>query len=69
MVEKGQCFVRAINKEEKWDSVDILNLDEDSFRRFVLRKLADMGVICIIISDKKEKPLREKKDGDRNKPA
>lgn len=63
MLDKGQIFTRAINKEGKWAAVDVLNLTEESFKRFVLAKLNTIGVVCIVRDTRKEEesePLREK---------
>jgi len=62
MINKGQCFVRALNKDDKWDSVDVLNLDDESFRRFIISALGKMGIIAyIIVDDVEDEPLRERK--------
>jgi len=50
MIERGQIFVRALNYEGKWDSVDVLDLDEESFRRWLLgivgegKRIAGVGL-------------------------
>ena len=70
MIEKGQVFVRAINKDGRWDTVDALDLDDESFRRFILDKLCDMGVIVScsppIIDDEERElaspPFKERTD-------
>ncbi len=60
MVNRGQCFVRAIDVNGKWDSIDVLDLDEESFRRFVLTKLHRHGSCTIIKNDEESGPLYEK---------
>lgn len=45
MIEKGQVFIRAKNKEGKWDSVDLLNPEQcsdEAFRQFVMQKLIEI---------------------------
>ena len=44
-MKRGQVFVRAKNKEGKWDSVDVLDLDEVSFRAFVIDKMVQIGIL------------------------
>ena len=63
MIQENQCFVRAINTDAKWDSVDVLNLTDESFRRFILTKLSEIEVIATIRQqeDEEEKPLYERK--------
>lgn len=41
---KSGIYVRAINAEGKWDSVDVMDLDEESFRIFVLRMMVNQRV-------------------------
>ena len=48
MIERGQAFVRAQDQNGKWGSADILDLDEESFRRFVLTILSNLGTISIV---------------------
>ncbi len=61
MIEKGQVFVRALNSEGKWDSVDALDLDEESFRRFVLTSLNRARVVSAMLKEGGESsPLRER---------
>ncbi len=61
MIERGQCFVRAIGSDNQWHSVDILDLTEDSFRRFVLTRLHDLGAIVVTKKSVKEQPLYEQR--------
>ncbi len=37
-MKRGQVFVRARSKRGKWESVDVLDLDEESFKAFVIEK-------------------------------
>jgi len=62
MINRGQCFVRALDENDKWGAVDVLDLDDESFRRFVVSKMADMGIVTIIVKEDQEpEPLRKKK--------
>jgi len=38
-MRRGQVFVRATTKEGKWGNVDVFDLDDESFRAFVLQYL------------------------------
>ncbi len=60
MITKGKCFVRALNNESKWASVDILDLDDESFRRFTITKLLELGAVVVVELGKEEEPLHEK---------
>ena len=44
MIKRNQVFVRAIKKDGKYGTVDILDLDDLSFRVFILSVLVDSGV-------------------------
>ena len=50
-MKKQQVIVRAINKEGHWDSIDVLDLDEASFRAFVIEMLYRLGVVHAIRED------------------
>ena len=50
-MKRKQVFVRAINKDGKWDSVDVLDLDDISFRVFVIGVLFKNGLISGITDD------------------
>lgn len=45
MARREQVFVRALNKDGKWDSVDIFDLDDTSFRALIIDKLMDVGLL------------------------
>lgn len=45
MIKRGQIFVRARDETGKWGSADVLDLNEESFRTFILRVLFDSGMI------------------------
>jgi len=61
MLERDQVFVRALNAQGKWDTVDVLDLDEESFRRFVLTKLDEAGMVTAVYqTPATNTPLRAK---------
>jgi hypothetical protein len=45
-MRRQQVLVRAIKTDGKWGSVDVLDLDEESFRAFVLDKLYSAGLVA-----------------------
>lgn len=50
-MRRNQVFVRAISKEGKWDAVDVLDLDEDSFRAFVVSRLMVAGLVVSVLDE------------------
>ena len=44
-MKRGQCFVLGQRRSGKWDNIDVLDLDEESFRAFVLEKFCDLHVV------------------------
>lgn len=44
-MNRGQVLVRAITKTGKWGSVDVLDLDDESFRAWVTDKLLSTGFV------------------------
>lgn len=66
MIEKGQVFVRAIKADGQWGNVDVLDLDEQSFRRFVTTSLNGAGpIVTFVKDDTVETPLKEKTNGTK----
>lgn len=52
-------FVRAKTSDDRWASVNAADLDEASFRRFVLRILAEIQVVASVPEDEgAREPLR-----------
>lgn len=45
----GGVYVRARTSDGRWASVNAMDLDERSFRVFLLRTLADAGYVASII--------------------
>lgn len=63
MLERGQVFVRGLKADGKMGPIDALDLDEESFRRFILELLANQ---CLVLrqnlpEDFIETPLKEKR--------
>lgn len=44
-MKKGQVFVRAKNKDGRWDNIDVLDLDQPSFNAFVTEQLFRAGLV------------------------
>ena len=40
---KSGIYVRAKDKDGKWNAIDILELDEDQWRLWVTEKLKELG--------------------------
>lgn len=45
-MRRGQVFVLAIKADGTWGSVDALNLDDESFRAFILDRLLKAEVVA-----------------------
>ena len=50
-MRRQQVFVRAIKANGKWGSVDVFDLDDESFRAFVVKRLWASGQIVILRDD------------------
>jgi len=61
MIGKGQVFVRAKTKEGKFGNVDVLDLDDESFRRVVMSIFANNGQIVYLTMNTEQAPLTQKK--------
>ena len=63
-MRRGQIQVRAIKAEGKWGNVDALDLDEGSFRAFVLQRLYIAGLVVSLPEglSGEEVILKERKD-------
>lgn len=59
-------YVRAICQDGRYDAVDALTLDDESFRRFVLGVLADADVVCSFNRDEPRVPLRSLQEAKRD---
>ena len=46
MIKRSQIFVRAKNKAGKWVNADVLDLDDESFRAFVMWRLMEADLVC-----------------------
>lgn len=45
MIKRGQIFVRALLSGGRWVTIDALDLDDESFRLFVLGTLFRHGLL------------------------
>lgn len=43
-----QVFVRAKTSDNRWATVNALDLTDDSFKRFVLTKLVEAGIVTAL---------------------
>lgn len=60
-MKRGQVFVRAEKKDGSFDSVDVLDLDDASFRAFVMDILVREALVVGILDEVVEgSPLRYK---------
>ena len=41
-----QVFVRAKTADSRWATVDAMDLTDESFKRFILTKLAEAGIVA-----------------------
>lgn len=44
-MKRGQVFVRAQDPNGKWGNADVLDLDDDSFKAFVVSQLIQAGFV------------------------
>lgn len=51
-MKKGQIFVRAQRPNGEWDSVDVFDLDELSFRVFVMDLFDRQGAVVSLVEKK-----------------
>jgi hypothetical protein len=63
-MRRGQVLVRAIKANGDWGNVDALDLDDESFRAFILVFLCRAGVLASMREEYcgEEVILRERKD-------
>ena len=47
----SNVFVRAKTSDDRWASVDAEDLDEKSFRQFVLQKLMEGGLVVGVMAE------------------
>lgn len=60
MIDRGQVFVRAQVDGNRWDSVDVLDLDDESFRRFVINIFTQDGRLTGLLDGRDTRPLKAK---------
>jgi hypothetical protein len=53
-MKRGQIFVRAIRPNGHWDAVDVFDLDELSFRVFVMELFDRQGAVVSLVEKKVE---------------
>ena len=51
-----KAFVRAKTSDDRWASVDIVDLDERSFRRFIVSQMVGHELLCGM-GDSNHRPL------------
>ncbi len=51
---KSGVYVRAQTSDNRWATVDAADLTDESFKIFVLKKLADAGLVASLGSDDAE---------------
>lgn len=63
-MRRGQVLVRAITVDGGWGNVDALDLDDESFRAFILILLCKAGVLASMSEEYcgEEVILKERKD-------
>lgn len=63
-MRRGQVLIRAIKANGDWGNVDALDLDEESFRAFVLDRLFMAGLLVRLSNEHTGDivPLKERKD-------
>ena len=48
---KHEVYVRAQTSDNRWATVNAMDLTDESFKRFVLNKLAEAGIVGSIIDE------------------
>lgn len=46
-----EVFVRARTSDNRWATVNAMDLTDESFKRFILRTLVNAGLLAAIIDD------------------
>ncbi len=62
MIERGQVLVMGKNKDGNRRPIDVLDLDDESFRRFVVSVLTDSGLVLKIHKDESNAPPLSERD-------
>lgn len=44
-ISRGQVFIRAMDPDGRWHSADVLDLEEESFRRWVFGFFVDAQLV------------------------
>lgn len=58
MIGRGQCFVRAKDPEGRWHTADVLDLDDESWRIFILSVIVEQRSLMLVTSDDPPPELR-----------
>jgi hypothetical protein len=63
-MRRQQVLVRVLKADGKWGSVDALDLDDESFRAFILDRLLKAKVVAGLLDEHSGESviLRERKD-------
>lgn len=48
---KHEVFVRAQTSDNRWATVNAMDLTDESFKRFVLNKLAEAGIVGALVDE------------------
>lgn len=56
MIGRGQIFVRGRAPSGRWVNVDVLDLSDEDFRRFVMDVLMRAGAVVGFIDDTPKEP-------------
>ena len=48
---KHDVFVRAQTSDNRWETVNAMDLTDESFKRFVLNKLAEAGIVASLFDE------------------
>ena len=48
---KHDVYVRAQTSDNRWATVNAMDLTNESFKRFVLNKLAEAGIVSSIVDE------------------
>ncbi len=46
-----EVYVRARTADDRWATVNAMDLTDESFKRFILRALAQAGIVAAIVDD------------------
>ena len=61
-MQRIEVYVRARTPKGRWVSANALDLNEDSFRRLLLRKMVEAGMLVGVRVPDVEEPIYETRD-------